>query len=151
MGWLPTGGCINASPAGKRRIAAAAEQQQFGSSYGNSGGLYGNLLDDTDGSATGVNGLFSRVGSPLTTITAIAVAACLLIVTVFAVIFAVLQVGIYTIFVCIWYVFNKDFTKIFFNIYSPPKSTIQLQIHTFVFVGVYRVLAYAKSCLYSKL
>ncbi|XP_058978156.1 furin-like protease 2 isoform X2 [Musca domestica] len=85
-----TGGCINASPAGKRRIAAAAEQQQFGSSYGNSGGLYGNLLDDSDGS-TGVGALFSRVGSPLTTITAIAVAACLLIVTVFAVIFAVLQ------------------------------------------------------------
>ncbi|XP_075157350.1 furin-like protease 2 isoform X2 [Haematobia irritans] len=85
-----TGGCINASPAGKRRIAAAAEQQQFGSSYGNSGGLYGNLIDDTDGT-TGVGGLFSRVGSPLTTITAIAVAACLLIVTVFAVIFAVLQ------------------------------------------------------------
>ncbi|XP_061398661.1 furin-like protease 2, partial [Musca vetustissima] len=88
-----TGGCINASPAGKRRIAAAAEQQQFGSSYGNSGGLYGNLLDDSDGT-TGVSGLFSRVGSPLTTITAIAVAACLLIVTVFAVIFAVLQVSI---------------------------------------------------------
>lgn len=88
-----TGGCINASPAGKRRIAAAAEQQQFGSSYGNSGGLYGNLLDDSD-ATTGVSGLFSRVGSPLTTITAIAIAACLLIVTVFAVIFAVLQVGI---------------------------------------------------------
>ncbi|XP_059222311.1 furin-like protease 2 isoform X2 [Stomoxys calcitrans] len=86
-----TGGCINASPAGKRRIAAAAEQQQFGSSYGNSGGLYGNLLDDSDGASGGVGGLFSRFGSPLTTITAIAVAACLLIVTVFAVIFAVLQ------------------------------------------------------------
>lgn len=88
----PTGGCINASPAGKRRIAAAAEQQQFGSSYGNSGGLYGNLLDDSDGS-TSASGLFSRVGSPFTTITAIAVAACLLIVTVFALIFAVLQVS----------------------------------------------------------
>lgn len=87
-----SGGCINASPAGKRRIAAAAEQQQFGSSYGNSGGLYGNLLDDAD-AATGGNGLLTRFGSPLTAITAIAVAACLLIVTVFAVIFAVLQVS----------------------------------------------------------
>uniref|UniRef100_A0A1B0AQK3 Furin-like cysteine-rich domain-containing protein n=1 Tax=Glossina palpalis gambiensis TaxID=67801 RepID=A0A1B0AQK3_9MUSC len=72
----------------------AAEQQQFGSSYGNSGGLYGNLADDVDGK-TSVGGslgsYFSRVGSPLTTITAIAVAACLLIVTVFALIFAILQ------------------------------------------------------------
>ncbi|XP_036319239.1 furin-like protease 2 isoform X3 [Rhagoletis pomonella] len=86
-----TGGCINASPAGKRRIAAAAEQQQFGSAY--SGGLYGGLLDeDTAGGSGGAfGGFFSRVGSPLTTITAIAVAACLLVVTVFALIFAVLQ------------------------------------------------------------
>ncbi|XP_055845205.1 furin-like protease 2 isoform X2 [Episyrphus balteatus] len=72
-----SGGCINASPAGKRRIAAGAEQQ-FGSPY--------NSFDD--GSS---NGVLSRVGSPLTTITAIAVAGCLLIVTVFAVIFAILQ------------------------------------------------------------
>uniref|UniRef100_A0A1A9VBT7 Furin-like cysteine-rich domain-containing protein n=1 Tax=Glossina austeni TaxID=7395 RepID=A0A1A9VBT7_GLOAU len=89
-----TGGCMNASPAGKRRIAAAAEQQQFGSSYGNSGGLYGNLVDDVDGKTSvggSLGGYFSRVGSPLTTITAIAVAACLLIVTVFALIFAILQ------------------------------------------------------------
>ncbi|XP_037934689.1 furin-like protease 2 [Teleopsis dalmanni] len=80
-----TGGCINASPAGKRRIAAGAEQQQFGSSYGNSGGLYGNVLDDEN------SGIGAGLGSPFTTITAIAVAACLLIVTVFAVIFAILQ------------------------------------------------------------
>jgi len=90
------GGCINASPAGKRRIAVGVEQQQFGSSYGNTGGLYGNLLDDKFalGGGNGKSGdsFFSRVGSPFTTITAIAVAACLLIVTVFAVIFAILQV-----------------------------------------------------------
>lgn len=73
------GGCINASPAGKRRIAAGAEQQ-FGSPY--------NSFDDSSS-----NGVLARVGSPLTTITAIAVAGCLLIVTVFAVIFAVLQVS----------------------------------------------------------
>lgn len=89
-----TGGCINASPAGKRRIAAGVEQQQFGSSYGNSGGLYGNLVEDqTTGTRGDSDGIFSRVGSPLTTITAIAVAGCLLIVTVFAVIFAILQVS----------------------------------------------------------
>ncbi|XP_053949686.1 furin-like protease 2 isoform X1 [Anastrepha ludens] len=86
-----TGGCINASPAGKRRIAAAAEQQQFGSAY--SGGLYGGLLDEdaVGGNGGAFGGFFSRVGSPLTTITAIAVAACLLVITVFALIFAVLQ------------------------------------------------------------
>lgn len=80
-----TGRCINASPAGKRRIAVGAEQQ-FGS---NDGGGYG--LDD--GEPTGV---LSHVGSPLTTITAIAVAGCLLIVTIFAVIFAVLQRNSYS-------------------------------------------------------
>lgn len=110
---LLSGGCINASPAGKRRIAAAAEQQQFGTSYGNNGGLYGNLLEDDalsgalggvygaagiGGGGDGNGGFFSRVGSPLTTITAIAVAACLLIVTVFAVIFAVLQVSVSKVF-----------------------------------------------------
>nr|XP_036218232.1 furin-like protease 2 [Bactrocera oleae] len=82
-----TGGCINASPAGKRRIAAAAEQQQFGSAY--SGGLYGGFLDeDTSGNG---GGFFSRMSSPLTAITAVAVAVCLAIVTIVVVVFAVLQ------------------------------------------------------------
>lgn len=83
------GGCINASPAGKRRIAAAAEQQQFGSAY--SGGLYGGFLDeDTSGNG---GGFFSRMSSPLTAITAVAVAVCLAIVTIVVVVFAVLQVS----------------------------------------------------------
>ncbi|XP_049311526.1 furin-like protease 2 isoform X2 [Bactrocera dorsalis] len=82
-----TGGCINASPAGKRRIAAAAEQQQFGSAY--SGGLYGGFLDE-DASGNG-GSFFSRMSSPLTAITAVAVAVCLAIVTIVVVVFAVLQ------------------------------------------------------------
>lgn len=83
------GGCINASPAGKRRIAAAAEQQQFGSAY--SGGLYGGFLDE-DVTGNG-GGYFSHMSSPLTAITAVAVAACLAIVTIVVVVFAVLQVS----------------------------------------------------------
>ncbi|XP_012158816.1 furin-like protease 2 isoform X2 [Ceratitis capitata] len=40
-----TGGCINASPAGKRRIAAAAEQQQFGNVY-RGGSVFAGLPDE---------------------------------------------------------------------------------------------------------
>lgn len=72
-----TGGCINSSPAGKRRIAIGAEQQ-FGDD-----GLFGNSDES--------NGALNNVGSIYTTITAITVAACLLIVTVFVIIFAALQ------------------------------------------------------------
>ncbi|XP_028894681.1 furin-like protease 2 [Zeugodacus cucurbitae] len=82
-----TGGCINASPAGKRRTAAAAEQQQFGSAY--SGGLYGGFLDENVSGSSG--GYFSRMSSPLTAITAVVVAVCLAIVTIVVVVFAVLQ------------------------------------------------------------
>lgn len=73
-----TGGCINSSPAGKRRIAIGAEQQ-FGD-------------DSSFGNGDNSNGVLSNVGSIYTTITAITVAGCLLIVTVFVVIFAALQV-----------------------------------------------------------
>jgi len=72
-----TGGCINSSPAGKRRIAIGAEQQ-FGD-------------DGTFGNNDESKGALANVGSLYTTITAIAVAACLLIVTVFVIIFATLQ------------------------------------------------------------
>lgn len=80
-----TGQCINASPAGKRRIAAGAEQQ-FGNNDGYNMGL-------SDGEPTGV---LSQVVSPFTTITAIAVAGCLMIVTIFAIIFAILQRNSYS-------------------------------------------------------
>lgn len=85
-----SGGCINSSPAGKRRIAVGAEQQlsQFGGGgvdEGNFGGVGLNGADST--------GVLAHVGSPFTTITAIAIAGCLLIVTVFVIIFAILQVS----------------------------------------------------------
>lgn len=77
-----TGGCINSSPAGKRRIANGAEQQQLSSVADDA--LMGNGKDST--------GLLSHFGSAFTTITSIAVAACLLVVTIFVIIFAILQV-----------------------------------------------------------
>lgn len=79
------GGCINSSPAGKRRIAVGAEQQ-----YGDDSNFGG-----TDLSGMDTTSVLSHVGSPFTTITAIAIAACLLIVTIFVIIFAVLQVRIF--------------------------------------------------------
>lgn len=78
------GGCINASPAGKRRIAVGAEQQL---SEDLAAGL------GLDNEAAESTGIFSRVASPFTTITALTVAACLLVVTMFVIIFAVLQVN----------------------------------------------------------
>lgn len=78
-----TGGCINSSPAGKRRIATGAE---LGDDFADGIG------DGSQRESTG--GLFAHVVSPFTTITALAVAACLLIVTIFVIIFAVLQVNI---------------------------------------------------------
>lgn len=97
------GQCINASPAGKRRIAAGAEQQ-FGNNDGYNMGL-------SDGEPTGV---LSQVVSPFTTITAIAVAGCLMIVTIFAIIFAILQVSI--IF------FNK--TKKIYDVYIETECRV---------------------------
>lgn len=80
-----TGGCINASPAGKRRIANGADQQQLSSVADDA--LMGNGKEST--------GLLSHFGSAFTAITSIAVAACLLIITIFVIIFAILQVSRY--------------------------------------------------------
>lgn len=83
---LFSGGCINASPAGKRRIASGVEQQQFGDD--SLFGISGKLSTANDGN--GYNG-FGRI-TPA--ITAIAIAACVLIVSVFAIVFVILQVRI---------------------------------------------------------
>lgn len=80
------GGCINSSPAGKRRIPIGAEQQQMSP--------FGDENDFFTGGKSETTGVLSNVASPLTTITALAVAGCLLVITVFVVIFAVLQVRI---------------------------------------------------------
>lgn len=96
------GGCINASPAGKRRIAAGAEEQigddislvlnGIGGKSGSSGRGDGSGVGGRDASET--NGLFVRFTSTTTAITSIAIAVCALIVTLFVIIFAVLQVNI---------------------------------------------------------
>lgn len=80
------GGCINASPAGKRRIAN--EQQQFGDD--NLFGITGKLSivnDEND------NNGYGSIISATTPITAIALTACALIISLFAIIFIVLQVN----------------------------------------------------------
>lgn len=79
-----TGGCINASPAGKRRIV---EQQQFGDD--NLFGVNGKLSTGNDGN--GNNG-FGHITPTTTAITAIAISACVLIISLFAIVIIVLQV-----------------------------------------------------------
>lgn len=91
--WLPgclhclhwkIGGCINASPAGKRRIASGAEQQ------------LSSVADDAlMGSGKDSTGLLSHFGSAFTSISSIAVAVCLLAVTIFVTIIVVVQVRQY--------------------------------------------------------
>lgn len=114
---------MNASPAGKRRIAAAAEQQQFGSAYSfggvggaaGAGGLAGaagggglgfgenpeGFINPVGGRSGGNGGglldsYLYRLNSPVATVAAIAVSACLLVITIFAVMFAVVQVSVPT-------------------------------------------------------
>ncbi|XP_041566750.1 furin-like protease 2 [Drosophila elegans] len=79
--------CTATSTGGKRRTivgsgrasfkSSAAKQEAFGS--------------DGDGNGNGRGEFVLRLDSPLTAITAIAVAICLLIITIFSIIFAVLQ------------------------------------------------------------
>ena len=96
---LFSGGCINASPAGKRRIANGIEQQQFGddSLFGISGKL--SIANDGNG-----NNGFGRITPTTTAITAFAVAACVLIISVFAIVFVVIQV-------CTIFFFKKVFSS----------------------------------------
>lgn len=81
---LPSAGeCKSASTAGKRRTVIGSES------------IFRSALRDqrTEAMAEGNSGAFVlRLDSPLTAITAIAVAICLLIITIFSIIFAVLQV-----------------------------------------------------------
>lgn len=103
------GGCINASPAGKRRIATGSEPQVSSlgefkeddlelsasslvshSVFGGNGG--GGVLSNGVGNGGGGGTFLMQFSSPFAAITALAVAACLLILLVFVTIFAVLQV-----------------------------------------------------------
>lgn len=109
------GGCTNASPAGKRRIATGSEPQvsslneikedgeletAASSSHlshsvrGVGVGLHGDRGGGSEGGggAMGSGAFLMQFSSPFAAITALAVAACLLIMLVFVTIFAVLQV-----------------------------------------------------------
>lgn len=108
------GGCTNASPAGKRRIATGSEPQvsslneikedgeleaAASSSHlshsvrGVGVGLHGDRGGGSEGGGGIGSGAFlMQFSSPFAAITALAVAACLLIMLVFVTIFAVLQV-----------------------------------------------------------
>ncbi|EAT45948.1 AAEL002793-PA [Aedes aegypti] len=80
-----TGGCINSSPAGKRRIGAEQQLLQFGEEAANS-------ASDSNAAETSDSSLrrFLQGASP-SAVTVVAVSGCLLIVTLFAIIFTVLQ------------------------------------------------------------
>ncbi|KPU75290.1 uncharacterized protein Dana_GF19273, isoform B [Drosophila ananassae] len=75
-----TGGCKVTSTGGKRRTV-----------IGNGNSFGGDSESRTLGNEGNSNEFVLRLSSPLTAITAIAVAVCLLIITIFSVIFAVLQ------------------------------------------------------------
>lgn len=101
------GGCINASPAGKRRIATGSEPQltpgnpeakEDGDLEAAASSLVAHpLIGGTGANGGGVvsqgGGLLVQFSSPFAAITALAVAACLLILLVFVTIFAALQVS----------------------------------------------------------
>lgn len=76
--FLISGECQNSSPAGKRRIAAGAEQ----GGESNMAAIHGGTAADF------------RVHqyTPFTAVTAMAVAGCVAVVLLFGIIFAVLQV-----------------------------------------------------------
>lgn len=84
-----TGDCINASPAGKRRIAVGAEQQFDDAMFASGSGKSNADSDSSNG-----NGFSIRFSTTTAAITSIAVAACVLTVTLFAIILAVLQVSL---------------------------------------------------------
>jgi hypothetical protein len=70
--------CQNSSPAGKRRIAAGAEQ----GGEGNMAAIHGDTATDDR----------LHQYTPFTTVTAMAVAGCVTVVVLFGIIFTVLQV-----------------------------------------------------------
>ncbi|XP_058061771.1 furin-like protease 2 [Anopheles bellator] len=114
-----TGGCINASPAGKRRVGAEQQLLQFGDeSYG--GG--GPNAPPSAGDGGGLHHFWKQflTNSSMSTITVVAVSGCLLIVTLFIVIFTVLQKRSQTMYTGIKY--NKLGKK------PPPGGTSTTRI-----------------------
>ena len=93
------GGCINSSPAGKRRIGAEQQLLQFGDEAAAAAAASG---DGTNAGEIGGSGQLASLrqvllGASPTAITVMAISGCLLVVTVFVVIFSVLQVGCITL------------------------------------------------------
>lgn len=120
---LFSGGCINASPAGKRRIANGIEQQQFGddSLFGISGKL--SIANDGNG-----NNGFGRITPATTAITAFAVAACVLIISVFAIVLVVIQVC--TILPFVFFSLWKKFSLLFHFDHPSSKWVVQFTCDT---------------------
>ncbi|XP_041766317.1 furin-like protease 2 isoform X2 [Anopheles merus] len=85
-----TGGCINASPAGKRRIGAEQQLLQFGEESG-APAVPGDGGAATPGQAAGRAWQQFLTSTSTPTLMVVAVSGCLLIVTLFVVIFTVLQ------------------------------------------------------------
>uniref|UniRef100_A0A1S4GGJ0 furin n=1 Tax=Anopheles gambiae TaxID=7165 RepID=A0A1S4GGJ0_ANOGA len=85
-----TGGCINASPAGKRRIGAEQQLLQFGEESG-APAVPGDGGATTPGQAAGRAWQQFLTSTSTPTLMVVAVSGCLLIVTLFVVIFTVLQ------------------------------------------------------------
>uniref|UniRef100_A0A182N4U3 EGF-like domain-containing protein n=1 Tax=Anopheles dirus TaxID=7168 RepID=A0A182N4U3_9DIPT len=83
-----TGGCINASPAGKRRIGAEQQLLQFGEES-SAANVPGEGAGGTGQSHQGWRQFLTSTSTP--TLMVVAVSGCLLIVTLFVVIFTVLQ------------------------------------------------------------
>ncbi|KAL9697957.1 hypothetical protein quinque_001398 [Culex quinquefasciatus] len=87
-----TGGCINSSPAGKRRVGAEQQLLQFGDEAAAAAAASGTNAGDL-GSGQLASLRQVLLGASPTAITVMAISGCLLVVTVFVVIFSVLQVG----------------------------------------------------------
>ncbi|XP_055634461.1 furin-like protease 2 isoform X2 [Toxorhynchites rutilus septentrionalis] len=94
-----TGGCINSSPAGKRRIGAEQQLLQFGDEI-NAIAADSNAAE-TGGQLTALRRLLQSA-SP-SAITVVAVSGCLLVITVFVVIFSVLQKRSQTVYTGVKY------------------------------------------------
>ncbi|XP_052566318.1 furin-like protease 2 isoform X1 [Culex pipiens pallens] len=97
-----TGGCINSSPAGKRRVGAEQQLLQFGDEAAAAAAASGTNVGDL-GSGQLASLRQVLLGASPTAITVIAISGCLLVVTVFVVIFSVLQKRTRTVFTGVKY------------------------------------------------
>lgn len=86
-----TGDCINSSPAGKRRIAIGAEKQLSENVDETLNSIYSSDLSGVSGDTPSEN-TDHQFQSPVVFVTVVTLSVCCLIVTIFVVIFSILQV-----------------------------------------------------------